>query len=433
MVSPVHASPVIDRTPLYRPRVSRETRQLLVTALLAVAALWVLARVRYPDQPAASTVSPLLTQLAPRAMLTELAAETAQLRVRIGPSLLAYAAGPAPAAALRIRDDTAVAWIGRGPGTADNDSGGEQPLVKAHDRATGLAVVPVEAAAPMLPPMPWTPRELDSPRYLLATIVAGDSVALRPVYIAALQPIAAPAWSGVVWLAKPQADLQAGTLLFTTAAEIAGLVVPHGESVAIVPSDLLLATVNRLVARGRRPPGSIGVDAEPLTRDLAVATGARTGVILSWIDPQGPAAGQLVVGDVVEAVEGQWVESHAQWDARVARLGEGDRIVIGVRRQGEWRDVQLVAAPLRGPAAVPALGLELRNVAGAGSEVVHVERLSAAAAAGLQPGDIITLVGGIDAPSPAQVRQAFAGAAAGRGVIVAFARGTTPRVTTLRR
>ncbi len=47
-----------------RPRVSRETRLLLTTALLSVVALWILARIRFPDQPAGTPVQPLLTQLA---------------------------------------------------------------------------------------------------------------------------------------------------------------------------------------------------------------------------------------------------------------------------------------------------------------------------------------------------------------------------------
>jgi hypothetical protein len=396
-----------------------------------VVALWVLARVRYPDRPAVSNaVPPLLTQLAPRATLTELAAESAQLRDRLGSALLSYAQG-SPAAALRIRDDTAITWL---PDEVRSWHGEDAAAgVVTLDRASGLAVVKVDPAGPVATPVPWTPRELGAPRYLLASIASGDAVALRPVFVAALQAVEAPAWSGPVWLAHPDANLSPGTFVFTTAAEIAGLVVPHERGTAIVPAQALFAHANRLLGRMTRPPGSIGVEAEWLTRDLAAATGARTGVVVSWIDPRGPAADGLVVGDVIEAADGQWVESLGQWTAKTARLSEGDRIVLGVRRQGEWRDVQLLAAPMQGPGAPAVLGLQLRSVAGAGTEVVQVERLSAGEAAGLLPGDVITRLGTIDAPTPAQMRQVFASTRPGDAVLIAFARGSTPRVAALRK
>src|SRR5215831_6813805 len=50
---------------LPRPRVSRETRLLLLTVFLSLATLWVLGRIRFPDRPrTANPVAPLLTQLA---------------------------------------------------------------------------------------------------------------------------------------------------------------------------------------------------------------------------------------------------------------------------------------------------------------------------------------------------------------------------------
>ena len=47
-----------------RSRVSRETRQLLIAALIALLALWVLARIRFPGQPVNPNPIPsLLSQL----------------------------------------------------------------------------------------------------------------------------------------------------------------------------------------------------------------------------------------------------------------------------------------------------------------------------------------------------------------------------------
>src|ERR671918_398413 len=79
----------MDRIEPYRPRVSRETRLLLSTALIAVVALWVLARVRFPDQPPPQNpVQPLLTQLTPRPTFADLASEVAALRPRLEPLLV---------------------------------------------------------------------------------------------------------------------------------------------------------------------------------------------------------------------------------------------------------------------------------------------------------------------------------------------------------
>ncbi len=65
-------------------RLSRETRHLLVAACIALVALWVLARLRFPDTPAtANAIPPLLTQLSPRPGFTDLASEVARVQSRL--------------------------------------------------------------------------------------------------------------------------------------------------------------------------------------------------------------------------------------------------------------------------------------------------------------------------------------------------------------
>jgi hypothetical protein len=419
--------------------VSRETRQLLATALLAVVALWVLARVRYPDRPATPNPVPaLLTQFTGRPTLGDLAAEGIQLRSRLGASLLAIPSGGSFAAAFRIRDDTAIALL---PPDARNRMTGASPPgtglttreedVIAADAATGLTIVRVPAAAPALAPPVWNPRDLDEPRYLMSTVVSPDAVALRPAFVAALRPVTSPGWSAPIWSVPVLPDLQTGSLVFTSDAELAGLVVRHGDGLAIVPAATLLADAYRLRQAPPRPPGYLGVEVQPLTPALAAATGGRTGVVLAWVDPRGPAAGHLMPGDVVEAVEGRWLDTRAHWDVRVARLAAGDRIVLGVRRAGEWRDVQFAAA--QRPATPLRLGLSLRRVANAGSEVLGVDRPSAGDAAGLERGDVITLIGAVAAPTPAQIRDAFEAATERQPVLIAISRGTSSRVATLHR
>src|SRR3989338_8688688 len=74
----------------YRPRVSRETRLLLTAGVVAVAALWLLARIRFEERPVTPNPVPsVLSQLASRPKYDDLAAEIAELQARLESSLLA--------------------------------------------------------------------------------------------------------------------------------------------------------------------------------------------------------------------------------------------------------------------------------------------------------------------------------------------------------
>ena len=84
---------------------------LLATVLLSLAALWVLARIRYPERPATpNPVPPLLTQLAPRPVFEDLASAVLQLELEVRPVLLALGTGPAaPVEADRSPSDVITA------------------------------------------------------------------------------------------------------------------------------------------------------------------------------------------------------------------------------------------------------------------------------------------------------------------------------------
>src|SRR5262245_11937476 len=87
-------TPMLDQQHVYRPRVSRETRLLLLIAALALAVLWMLARIRFPDLPvAANPVAPVLAQLAPPSALEDIPNTLAQLEPWITPSLTTITVG----------------------------------------------------------------------------------------------------------------------------------------------------------------------------------------------------------------------------------------------------------------------------------------------------------------------------------------------------
>jgi S1-C subfamily serine protease len=75
----------------------------------------------------------------------------------------------------------------------------------------------------------------------------------------------------------------------------------------------------------------------------------------------------------------------------------------------------------------------MRRVARVGTEVTRVVRASASEAAGIVTGDLITAIGNISAPTPAQIASAFEATESGKLVIVAVRRNGGHRVLALQR
>jgi hypothetical protein len=126
-----------------RPRVPRETRLLFTAALLAVVALWALARLRFPDSaPTGQIVPPILAPFVARQGFFALETQLAEVSNRTAPSLEAIAIGDSERVAspvgtrhvpaLRLHDDVAVVLLGQAEGEA---------AVIGRDAATGLAVL----------------------------------------------------------------------------------------------------------------------------------------------------------------------------------------------------------------------------------------------------------------------------------------------------
>jgi S1-C subfamily serine protease len=140
------------------------------------------------------------------------------------------------------------------------------------------------------------------------------------------------------------------------------------------------------------------------------------------------------VGDVIETAGRQPVPTLEHWRVTLARLGAGDTLSLGVRGGGALRDIQVLApAAAHRPTNSTTLGLRLQRVSRAGSTVLDVDAGSVADRAGLEPGDVITSIGGQSSPTPLDVREAFAAAPAGQPILVGITRGATHRVTTLPR
>jgi S1-C subfamily serine protease len=405
---------------------------------MAVAALWLLARVRFPERPVTpNPVTSVLSQLASVPKYDELAREIAEIHARLQPSLLVLGAPsalpgvlpvPPPTTAIRLRDDLAVTLVA---GSAR--ARWTEVSTLAVDAASGLAVVRVPLPGPTSPPVSWAPREPQQSRYLAASDVSPEGVSLRPAFVGSLDPVESPLWAEPVWAVPAHTDLAPGSFLFTSSAEFAGLVIAHGGGLAIVPAGTVLAAAERLLATPRGPAGTIGIEVQALTPDVAAVTGARWGVVVTWVDAGGAASTQLMAGDVIEAVDGRALITRPHWDARVARLAVGETLALRVRRRDAIQEVAVVASAPPEPPATRSLGLTLRGRATIGADVVRLERGSAAERAGLAIGDVITRIADVAAPTPAQVVRSFAAIDQGGRVLVAVTRGDTHLVTTMER
>jgi S1-C subfamily serine protease len=429
-----------------RVRVSRETRLLLAIALISVAALWLLARIRYPERPAtANPVPPVLAQIVPPSPFESIATSIRELEPRIVPALavtprasaLAAQNGARPAGvriALRFRENLAIALLeGELP---EDEHSAVSASIAVRDAVSGLALVEVAGSPPAFLPR-WSPSSLrPSARFLVAATALSDRIALTPFFVGALDSLATPIWPSDVWILPPASPLRIGTFVFTIDGAWAGIVAAVDETLVLVPPDAVMTVAEQLADRGPLMPVTLGVQVQAVSRGLGAALGTSAGVVVAWVDPTGPAAGKLAALDLIESFDGQPVRSRSQWDVRTARLAAGDPVHLQVRRNESLYEVDLTAAPP--PLAAATVrehgpGLTLRTRPGAGAEVLRVEEHSAASRAGLKAGDVVTHIDAVERPSAASARRLLEMATPDRPLVMAVERDGTHHVVTLER
>ena len=421
---------------LPRPRVSRETRLLLLTVFLSLATLWVLGRIRFPDRPrTANPVAPLLTQLARGTAFEDIERAVHDMEPQVMSALQVISMERAGSAggkggaqsipSLRFRDDAVVALIDNVGGASI--TGG---TLVARDPVTGLAVL--RTASSELPSIQtWTPQGLDYPRYVLVSDVLQARVFLHPVFVGHLSTALNSAWSADVWRMSSYETVPNGAFVFTTGGALAGLVIGQPDSPAIVPADTVISMAQRLVGERQKPSGWLGIDVQSLTPQIRSGTGLTSGAVVIWVDPQGPAAGKTVATDIIEAADDQVIQTKADWEAHTARLTVRDAITLRIWRNGRTEQLQVTALESGMATVSSRLGLTLRVSSGVGAEVLNVEDGSVAMRAGIEVNDVLTRVGDIAAPTPAQIAGTFAAASKDRALLAAITRGTQHFVVAL--
>ena len=195
----------------------------------------------------------------------------------------------------------------------------------------------------------------------------------------------------------------------------------QGLSFAI-PINLARSVESQILATGHVTRGRLGVTIQDVSQGLADSFGLKSpnGALVSTVDPDSPAAkAGIKPGDVVLKMNGEDVVQSTDLPVRVAELKPGSRVTLQVWHDGSTKDVdvtigqfknQTVASEEAGAAhgrlgvAVRPLTPDERQQAGVEAGVMVSQASGVAAAAGIEPGDIILGVNNTPVKSVEQLR-----------------------------
>jgi putative serine protease PepD len=112
-----------------------------------------------------------------------------------------------------------------------------------------------------------------------------------------------------------------------------------------IPSDLALREANEIIETGRVSHAYMGIQATPVSANATKVNGAAEGLIVTGIDPNGPAASAgLAVGDVITSINGQPAVSTDQLVELTLTKRPGDKVPVDFTRGGASHTVTLTLA-----------------------------------------------------------------------------------------
>jgi serine protease Do len=220
-----------------------------------------------------------------------------------------------------------------------------------------------------------------------------------------------------------------------------------------IPMDEAIRVSEQLRANGRVTRGRIGVQIEPVTKEIAesIGLGKAQGALINRIEAGAPAdkAG-LEAGDVIIKIDGKSIEKSSDLPRLVGNTKPGTKSTLTIFRRGATKELSIVIAemepekvakrsaePEEKPKAansVQGLGLVVADLTEAQkSELkikggVRVESLQEPALkAGLREGDVILAVGNIEIAQAKDFVAAVAKMDKSKAVSVLFRRGDITR------
>lgn len=180
---------------------------------------------------------------------------------------------------------------------------------------------------------------------------------------------------------------------------------PNGGNVGIgfaIPSNMMTNLTGQILEFGEVKRGMLGVQGGEITSELAEALGYESskGAFVSQVVPDSAAdkAG-LEAGDVIVSVNGKAINSFSELRAKVATLGAGKKVTLGLIRDGKEKSFDVTLGEQANAKTTAdklhegLAGAKLSNTNSSdkvsGVKVTSVEVGSNAEAYQLQQGDII--------------------------------------------
>ncbi len=193
-----------------------------------------------------------------------------------------------------------------------------------------------------------------------------------------------------------------------------------------IPIDRARRVAEDLIRHGEVREGYLGLEVQDL-RKKEGSSQAR-GVAVAGVEPGSPAAAAgLRKGDVIEALDGQPLESAEEYRFRVRDLAIGETARLEVQRAGGKVALPVKAVDLS-PEKVEQLvarrvGLELAETRARVLVVRAVRRGTPAARQGLEPGDLVREVNSREVSSLADFRRQSARARRSGQLVLLIQRG----------
>lgn len=184
------------------------------------------------------------------------------------------------------------------------------------------------------------------------------------------------------------------------------IISPGGGNIGIgfaIPTNMARASMEQILADGEVRRGQLGVGIQDITSDLRDAFGLKRGefgVLVTGVAEDSPAedAG-IEAGDIILSIDGVPTKNSSQLRSLVGVKRIGEQVEVALFRDSERRTLSVEVGDPRNIAATGEVGHAL--LAGVkfedqadqeGVVVTSLDRNSAAAFAGLRPGDLIVSV-----------------------------------------
>ncbi|UXM94059.1 Do family serine endopeptidase [Bartonella sp. HY329] len=204
---------------------------------------------------------------------------------------------------------------------------------------------------------------------------------------------------------------------------------PSGGNVGIafaIPATTAQQVVNQLIEHGKVQRGWLGVQIQPVTKEIADSLGLKEAKGALIADPMdGPAAkAGIKASDVIVSVNDEPVNDARDLARKIAAIAPNEKVTLGVWREGKKENIEVTIAAMPSKenggaiAAKPdaeaddslndyGLTVTPAEDGKGGVVVTDVDRDSDAAEKGIRPGDIIRQVNSQDVASAQDIVKAI--------------------------